>query len=48
MDDETQSLMIRYTWEIVSRNSVADHNGLPETWYFKYKRKTDWKIRKFK
>ena len=31
-----------------SRNSVADHNALPETWSFKCKRKTDWTIRKFK
>ena len=48
MDDEIQSLMRRETWEIVSRNSVADHNVLPGTWYFKCKRKPFWKIRKFK
>ena len=48
IDDETQSLMIRETWEIVSRKSVADHSVLPETWSFKCKRKPDWKIRKFK
>ena len=46
-DDEIQSLMRRDTWEIVSRNSVADHNVLPVTWYLKYKRKLDWTIRKF-
>ena len=48
MDDEIQSLMRRYTWEIVSRDSVADHNVLPETWSFKCKRKSDWTISKFK
>ena len=48
MDDEIQSLTRRETWEIVSRESVADHNVLPGTWYFKCKRKTDWKIREFK
>ena len=35
MDDEIQSLMIKYTWEIVSRKSVADKNVLPGTWSFK-------------
>ena len=40
MDDEIQSLMIRYTWEIVSRKSVADHNMLPGTWFLKFKRKS--------
>ena len=35
MDDEIQSLMRRDTWEIVSRESVADHNVLPGTWSFK-------------
>ena len=48
MYDEIQSLMRRDTWEIVSRKSVADNNVLPGTWYFKYKRKPDWTIRKFK
>ena len=48
MGDEIQSLMRRDTWEIVSRNSVANHNVLPGTWSFKFKRKPDWKIRKFK
>ena len=48
MDDESQSLMRRDTWEIVSRNSVAGHNLLPGTWSFKCKRKPDWTIRKFK
>ena len=48
MDDEIQSITRRDTREIVSRKSVADHNVLPETWYFKCKRKPDWKIRKFK
>ena len=41
MDGEVHSLMRRDTWEIVSRNSVADHNFLPGTWYFKCKRKPD-------
>ena len=40
--------MRRDTWEIVSRKSVADHNVLPETWYFKCKRKTDCEISNFK
>ena len=48
MDDEIQSLMRRYTWEIVSRKSVDDRNVLSGTWSFKCKRKTDWTIRKFK
>ena len=48
MADEIQSFMRRDTWEIVSRKLVADHNVLPETWYFKCKRKPDWTIRKFK
>ena len=48
MDGEIQSLMRRYTWEIVSRNSVADQNVIPGTWYFKCNRKPDWTIRKFK
>ena len=46
MDDEIQSLMRRETWVIVSRKSIADHNVLPGSWYFKCKRKPDWKIRK--
>ena len=46
--DEIQSLIIRDTWEIVSINSVSDHNVLPGIWYFKCKRKHDCKIRKFK
>ena len=48
MEDEIQSLMRRETWDIVSRKSVADHNVLPGTWSFKYKRKPDCTIRKFK
>ena len=32
VDDEIQSIMIRDTWGIVSRKSVADHNVLPGTW----------------
>ena len=40
--------MRRDTWEIVLRKSVADQNVIPETWYFKCKRKPDWTIRKFK
>ena len=48
MDDEIKSLMRRDKWGIVSRESVADQNVLPGTWYFKYKRKPDWTIRKFK
>ena len=48
MYDEIQSLMIKYTWDIVSSKSVADQNVLSRTWYFKCKRKPDWTIRKFK
>ena len=48
MDDEIQSLTRRDRWEIVLRKSVADHNVLPETWYFKCKRKPKWKISRFK
>ena len=35
MDDEILSLMRRYTWEIVSRKSVPDHNIIPGTWSLK-------------
>ena len=35
MDDEIQIIMRRETWEIVSRKSVAYHNLLPGTCYFK-------------
>ena len=48
MDDEIQSLMRRYTWDIVSKKPVANHNVLPGTWSFKCKRKPDWTISKFK
>ena len=48
MYDEIQNFMIRDTWEIVSINSVSDHNVLPGIWYFKCKRKPDFTIRKFK
>ena len=48
MDDEIKSIMRRDTWEIFLRKSVSDHNVLPGTWYFNCKRKTDWKISKFK
>ena len=48
MDDEIQSLIRRYTQEIVSRKLVADHSMLPGTWHFKLKRKPDWNISKFK
>ena len=48
MDDEIQGFIRRDTWEIFSRKSVDDHNVLPVTWYFKWKRKYDWMIRKFK
>ena len=41
MDDEIQSLMRRYTWEIVSRKSVSDHNMLPGIWSLKFNRKSD-------
>ena len=41
MYDEIQSLMIKYTWDIVSSKSVADHNVLPGTWSFKCKRRPD-------
>ena len=48
MADEIQSFMRRDTWGNVSRKSVADHNVIPGKWYFKSKKKPDWKIRKFK
>ena len=48
MDDQIQSIMRREICEIVLRESVSDHNVLPGTWYFKYKRKHDWTIREFK
>ena len=47
VNDEIQSLMIRYTYEIVSRKSVSDHNMLPVTLSSKYKRKPDGGVRKF-
>ena len=34
MDDEIQSIMRRYTWEIVLRKSVADNIVLPGSWSF--------------
>ena len=34
-DDEIYSLIGKDTWEIVSRNSVADHSVIPGTWSFK-------------
>ena len=40
--------MGRNTWGIVPRKSLADHNLLPVTWYFKFNRKLDCIIRKFK
>ena len=48
MDDEIQSLMRRYTWEVVPWKSVDDENVLPVTWYFKCKKKPDCTISKFK
>ena len=48
MDDELQSLMIRYTWDIVSRNSVTDHSMIPGTSFSNFKIKPDWNISKFK
>ena len=48
MDDEIQNIIIRDTWVIVSRKSVADHNVFPKTWSFKCKRKPDFTISKFK
>ena len=48
MDDEIQSLMRRDTCKIIPRKSVSDQNVLPGTWSFKFKRKPDWTIRKFK
>ena len=48
MDDEIQSLIIRDTWQIFPRKSVADHNVLPVTWSLKCKSKSVWKIWKFK
>ena len=41
MDDKIQSLTRSREWKIVSRNSIANHNVLPETWSFKCKRKPD-------
>ena len=46
--DEINILTRRDTWDIVSRKSISDQNVLPGTWYFKYKNKPDWNIRKFK
>ena len=48
MDYEFDSLIIRYTWEIVSRKSVDYHNFIPGTWYLKCKTKAYWTISKFK
>ena len=48
MDDEIQIIMRRETRDIVSIKSVAYHNVLPGTWYFKFKRKPDWMTRKLK
>ena len=48
MDNKIQSIMRRYTWEIVLRKSIDDHNVIPGTWSFKCKRKPDFNIRKFK
>ena len=48
MNDEVHSLMRSYTWDIVSRKSVADKNMITGTWYFKCKRKPYLTIRKFK
>ena len=48
INDEIQSLTRRDTLEIVLRKSVDDHNVLPVTWYFKFKSKPDWTVRKFK
>ena len=40
--------MRREPWDIISNNSVADHNVLPGIRYLKCKRKPDWTSRKFK
>ena len=40
--------MGRETWEIVSRKKVSDHNVIPVTCTFKFKRKHNCTIRKFK
>ena len=48
MDDEIQIIMRRDKWEIVLRKLIADHNVIPGTWSFKFSRKPDWKISKFK
>ena len=48
MDYEIHSLMIEDTWYLVSRKSIAYHNVLTGTCYFKFKRKPDWTISKFK
>ena len=45
IDDKIKILMRSYIWYLVSRESVADHNVLPGTWYFKCKRKPDCPIR---
>ena len=49
MYDEIKSIMRRDTWDIVSRKSVADQNVLPGSRIrlFWFKRKPDWKTRKF-
>ena len=48
MDDNIQSLLRRYTWDIFLRKSVYDNNVLPDPWYFKGESKPDWAINKFK
>ena len=48
MYNEIYSLIGRYTREIASRRSFADHNLHPVTWSFKFNIKTDWTILKFK
>ena len=48
MDDENQILMRSYTFQIVSVNSVADHNVLSGTYYLQWERKPYCTINKFK
>ena len=40
--------MIRETWEDLPKKSVTDKLFFSGTWYFKYDRKPDWNICKFK
>ena len=48
IDDEIHILMISYTWEVITRNSVAYNNVLPGKCSSKCKRKPDCIINKSK